>query len=116
MEPNPIIDLDRAANPTLAGDVLAAAVDLGASCIRIAPGRPPTARIDGSLLALGRATWGADAVAAFCRSVRSDGHRAEPEEVEAADFGFVHRTGERFRVRILRRQGGVVAVLRRARR
>jgi len=107
------IDLDRVAARSLRDDILSAAVALSASDVHVAPGSTPVARVDGSLVPLGTAVWGADAVASFCRSLCSDRHWAEVEKVGTADFGISHSNGDRFRVSVLRQRNGLAAVLRR---
>ncbi|OFW67194.1 MAG: hypothetical protein A2Z12_03910 [Actinobacteria bacterium RBG_16_68_21] len=93
--------------------MLDAAIALGASDIHVAPGSRPVARVEGSLVPLGTAVWGSDAVAAFCRTLCSDRHWAEVAEGGTTDFGLAHPNGDRFRVSVLRQRNGLAAVLRR---
>ena len=107
------LDLTRVASRSLKDELLAAAVRLGASDIHMVPGSTPVARVQGALVPLGTAVWGADAVAAFCRSLCSDRHWAELEKSGTTDFGIAYPNGDRFRVSVLRQRNGVAAVLRR---
>jgi twitching motility protein PilT len=112
MEPD--IDLTAVATTRpLADSLLAAAASLDASDVHVAPGSAPVARVRGSLVALGEAVWGADAVTSFCRSLCNDRQWAEVEQVGTADFGISHGVGERYRVSVLRQRNGLAAVLRR---
>jgi len=107
------LDLTRVASRSLKDELLAAAVGLGASDIHMVPGSTPVARVQGALVPLGTAVWGADAVTAFCRSLCSDRHWVELEKSGTTDFGIAYPNGDRFRVSVLRQRNGVAAVLRR---
>jgi len=113
MEPAIDLDLTRVGVRSLKDEMLAAAVALGASDVHVAPGSPPVARVEGALVPLGTAVWGADASASFCRSLCSDRHWAELETLGTTDFGLAHANGDRFRVSVLRQRNGIAAVLRR---
>jgi twitching motility protein PilT len=113
MEPAVDLDLSRVGVHSLKDEMLAAAVALGASDVHVAPGSRPVARVEGALIPLGTAVWGADASASFCRSLCSERHWTEVEKVGTTDFGLAHANGDRFRVSVLRQRNGLAAVLRR---
>lgn len=85
----------------------------GASDLHIAPRTPPTARIDGHLLGLSEAAWGADACEAFCRAITPDRYWSELQDLGTTDFAVGHASGDRFRVNVMRQRSGIGAVLRR---
>jgi twitching motility protein PilT len=114
----PIVDLDAfvvappSTNPDLVGRLLDECIRRGVSDLHITPGTPPTGRLDGRLVPLTEAAWGADATDAFCRQLAGK-HWAEVEEVGTTDFGIAHPSGNRFRANVMRHRKGVGAVLRR---
>ena len=93
--------------------LLDACVRRGVSDLHISPGLPPMGRLEGSLVRMADSVWGADATEAFCRALTGDRHWGELQEVETADFGIGHASGDRCRANVLRQRSGYAAVLRR---
>jgi twitching motility protein PilT len=84
----------------------------GGSDLHIQPGGPPRVRVDGELVDLTSEVWDAKATYGFAKSLCSESQWDEVQKVGTADFGIAHTNGQRFRVSVLRQQGGVGAVLR----
>jgi twitching motility protein PilT len=96
----------------LVGRLLDECIARGASDLHITPGSPPVGRINGELVPLTPAMWGADATEVFCRDLAGD-HWHEVEHIGTADFGLAHPSGNRFRANVMRQRSGYSAVLRR---
>ncbi len=95
-----------------AQDLMTLAVERKASDLHLNPGRPPVLRIDGSLVSLEGEPLDDRATEALCRELASERHWLEVIEGGTTDFGLAHKTGNRFRVSVLRQRGRFSAVLR----
>ena len=95
-----------------ADELMALAVEKGASDLHLNPGRPPVLRIDGRLEPMDGDPLGDEDGRRLCRELCDDAQWAEVEECGTTDFGLAHETGSRFRVSVLRQRGRFSAVLR----
>ena len=95
-----------------AEELMDAAVERGASDLHLNPGRPPVLRINGRLVPLATDVLTDAATRELCRQFTADTHWAELEERGTTDFGLAHRSGNRFRVDVMRQRGRLSAVLR----
>lgn len=101
------------------------AIERNASDLHLNPGRPPVGRLDGKLVSLTEETLSDDAAKALCQELcqRKDSELSEAgkparywAEVESpvgtTDFGIAHKTGNRFRVSVMRQRGRYTAICR----
>jgi len=95
-----------------ADDLLSLAVDRKASDLHLNPGRPPVLRIDGDLVNLEGAPLDDATTEGLCREFTDERHWKEVQERGTTDFGLAHKSGNRFRVSVLRQRGRTSAVLR----
>jgi twitching motility protein PilT len=92
--------------------LLAAAVKNGGSDLHLRVGSPPRLRIRGHLRVLGNYVLTPDDTLGLMRSITSDKHQAELQEMGGADFSIAYQDIARFRVAVFRHQGVVGMVLR----
>lgn len=111
LSPETLIDRVAADGTDLVAIMLDAAISLGASDVHVKPGSPPTARLDGRLVALADAVWGSEATETFCRRLAGE-HWEEVERLGTTDIGIPHPSGNHFRVNVLKQRTGFGAVLR----
>lgn len=85
----------------------------GASDLHLNPGRPPVLRRSGALVSIDAPVLDDAATAEFARALcRDEAQWRELSERGTTDFGLAHRSGDRFRVSVLRQRGRLSAVLR----
>lgn len=87
-------------------------IQRGASDLHLNPGRPPVARLTGSLVHLADSPLVDEDTASLCRELCDDRHWSEVESCGTTDFGLAHASGDRFRVSVMRQRGRYTAVLR----
>jgi len=75
-------------------------------------GRPPVVRMYGHLRALETEVLTPEDTAGLMRSITSDRHQREVDEVGSADFGFSFQDKARFRVAVFKARGNVSLSLR----
>jgi len=75
-------------------------------------GRPPVVRMYGRLRALETEVLTPEDTAGLMRSITSDRHQREVDEVGSADFGFSFQDKARFRVAVFKARGNVSLSLR----
>ncbi len=75
-------------------------------------GRPPVVRMHGRLRALETEVLTPEDTAGLMRSITSDRHQRELDEVGSADFGFSFQDKARFRVAVFKARGNVSLSLR----
>jgi twitching motility protein PilT len=75
-------------------------------------GRPPVVRLHGRLRVLETEVLTAEDTAGLMRSITSDRHQQELDEVGSADFGFSFQDKARFRVAVFKQRGHVSLSLR----
>lgn len=83
-----------------------------ASDLHLQVGAPPRVRIDGTLRDLGKTPLGAETTAALMKSITSERHQQELNEVGGADFGFHYNDRARFRVSVFKEKQGLGISLR----
>ncbi len=93
-------------------DLLALAVQEGASDLHLAVGLPPVLRISGGLCPLDSEPLRPEDTDRLMREITPPNHLKGFEEVNGADFGFPYKDLARFRVSIFRQKGHVGIVLR----
>ena len=93
-------------------DLLALAVQEGASDLHLAVGLPPVLRISGALCPLDSEPLRPEDTDRLMREITPPKHLKGFEEVNGADFGFPYKDLARFRVSIFRQKGHVGIVLR----
>jgi twitching motility protein PilT len=93
-------------------ELMAEAIQRGASDLHLNPGRPPVLRVNGALVPLDQSVLDDAAAELLCRELCSDAQWNEVERVGTTDFGVAHASGNRFRVSVLRQRGRHSAVLR----
>ena len=101
----------NASNITM-DDLLALAVEEGASDLHLAVGLPPTMRISGSLVPLDSSPLTPDDTERMMREITPAIHQEGLAKVNGADFGMAYKDLARFRVSIFRQKGHVGLVLR----
>jgi twitching motility protein PilT len=87
-------------------------VSRDASDLHLNPGRPPVLRISGALHSLEGPALDDAASAALARELCDEQHWSELEQRGTTDFGLAHKSGDRFRVSVMRQRGRLSAVLR----
>jgi len=92
--------------------LLASAIQTGASDLHLNPGRPPVLRVDGGLRALGEHVLGEADAEAYCRALCDERHWSELAALGSTDLGLAHPSGNRFRVACFRQRGRHTAILR----
>jgi twitching motility protein PilT len=93
-------------------DLLALAVEEGASDLHLAVGLPPTMRISGSLQQLESTPLTPEDTERLMREITPAIHQEGLAKVNGADFGMAYKDLARFRVSIFRQKGHVGLVLR----
>ncbi len=93
-------------------DLLALAVEEGASDLHLAVGLPPTLRISGSLQQLESTPLTPEDTERLMREITPAIHQEGLAKVNGADFGMAYKDLARFRVSIFRQKGHVGLVLR----
>lgn len=93
-------------------DLLELTVQEGASDLHIAVGLPPILRIHGSLAPLDAEPLSPEDTDRLMRSITSERHLKELEEVGGSDFGFPYKDLARFRVSVFHQKNHVGVVLR----
>ena len=101
----------NASNITM-DDLLALAVEEGASDLHLAVGLPPTMRISGSLVPLDSSPLAPEDTDRLMREITPAIHQEGLAKVNGADFGIAYKDLARFRVSIFRQKGCVGLVLR----
>jgi len=101
----------NASNITM-DDLLALAVEEGASDLHLAVGLPPTLRISGSLVPLDSSPLAPEDTERLMREITPANHQEGLAKVNGADFGMAYKDLARFRVSIFRQKGHVGLVLR----
>ncbi|MDP8246670.1 MAG: type IV pilus twitching motility protein PilT [Candidatus Tritonobacter lacicola] len=76
-----------------------------ASDLHIAVGRPPTLRLDGSLVHIGESPLEAEDTEKLVKSITSDENQQRVREKGGVDFGFSYGEQARFRVSVFRQKG-----------
>jgi twitching motility protein PilT len=92
--------------------LLSTCIERGASDLHLNPGRPPVLRIHGALHSLEGPPLDESATAELARALCDDTHWGEVAQRGTTDFGLAHKSGDRFRVSVLRQRGRFAAVLR----
>jgi twitching motility protein PilT len=95
-----------------AGQLMSEVIARGASDLHLNPGRPPTARVNGSLVSMRDRPLSEAESEALCRGLCDERHWAEVQKVGTTDFGLAHPDGNRFRVSVMRQRGSYAAALR----
>lgn len=95
-----------------ANQLLDAAIERGASDVHLTPGRAPTLRIRGRLVSLAGPPLDAGTAEVLCRELCNEEAWSEVEQRGTADFALAHKSGNRFRVSVMRQRHGHAAVLR----
>lgn len=93
-------------------EILATAIERGASDIHIVADRPPMLRVDGLLFALDVPAMTAQDTRAFVESITQPTHIAHLTNTGGADFSYETEEGHLFRVSLLRQRKKYGAVLR----
>ena len=93
-------------------ELMSEIVARGASDLHLNPGRPPVARVDGTLISMERPVLENPDTEAFARELCDERHWKEVNEVGTTDFGAAHDDGNRFRVSVYRQRSRFSAVLR----
>jgi len=93
-------------------DLLALAIEGGASDLHLNPGRPPLLRVNGSLQELDAPPLDDNSAAQLAKELCRESEWNEVQSVGTADFGIAHSSGNRFRVSVLKQRGRISAVLR----
>ena len=83
-----------------------------ASDLHIAVGRPPTLRLDGSLIHIGESPLEAEDTERLVKSITSDENQQRVREKGGVDFGFSYGEQARFRVSVFRQKGVLGMALR----
>ncbi|MGE3851339.1 MAG: type IV pilus twitching motility protein PilT, partial [Planctomycetota bacterium] len=84
----------------------------GGSDLHLSVGRPPVIRVKGRMRELKMETLTEEDTVSLMKSITSDRHQQELDEVGGADFGFAFGDKARFRVSIFKQKGRVGIVLR----
>ena len=92
--------------------LLKASVDNGGSDLHLRVGAPPKLRVRGHLRSLGTTVLTPDDTLSLMRSITSEKHQAELQDVGGADFAIAYQDIARFRVSVFRHQGVIGLVLR----
>ena len=92
--------------------LLKAAVENGGSDLHLRVGAPPKLRVRGSLRSLGTTMLTPADTEALMRSITSEKHQVELQEVGGADFAIAFHDVARFRVSVFKHQGVIGLVLR----
>jgi twitching motility protein PilT len=92
--------------------LLSLTIERGASDLHLTPGRPPVLRRMGDLVDVDAPKLDEAATERLCRSITDEHHWKEFERVGTTDFALPHRSGNRFRVSVLRQRGAMSCVLR----
>lgn len=88
-------------------------IERDASDLHLNPGRPPVGRIRGGLEHLVDEVLDEATAERLCRELCNEKHWAElNSELGSSDFGLAHKSGDRFRVNVMRQRGRYSAVLR----
>ncbi len=95
-----------------AEELMDVCIERGASDLHLNPGRPPVLRVNGRLVSLPMDVLTDAVVRELCRQFTREEHWKEVEKQGTTDFGLAHRSGNRFRVSVLRQRGRFSAVLR----
>jgi len=93
-------------------ELLDLVVKENASDLHIAVGRPPSIRIDGSLISLEEKKLEPQDTEALMRSITSEEHIQRVREQGGTDFGFAFGDAARFRVSVFKQKGHFGVVLR----
>jgi twitching motility protein PilT len=93
-------------------ELLAQAIERGASDLHLAPGRPPVFRISGRLVELSDEKLTGERAKELARGICTENGWAEVERIGTTDFALEHESGNRFRVNVMRTRAGIGAVLR----
>ena len=95
-----------------ANQLMDEALENGASDLHLNPGRPPVGRINGKLVSLGTEVLDDASAERLCRELCDERHWAEAVEHGTTDLASQHKSGNRFRVSVMRQRGRWTAVLR----
>ena len=93
-------------------ELMSTVIERNGSDLHLNPGRPPVIRVLGGLITLGDQMLDDAATEQLCRSICNETQWNEVAKVGTTDFGFAHKSGNRFRVSVLRQRGRFSAVLR----
>ena len=92
--------------------LMAVVIERGASDLHLNPGRPPVGRINGALVNLEQEALSDAQAEALCKEIVPPSHWKEIEERGTTDFGYPHKSGNRFRVSVMRQRGRISGVMR----
>ncbi|MBN1258036.1 MAG: type IV pilus twitching motility protein PilT [Planctomycetes bacterium] len=92
--------------------LLEACIKHDGSDLHIRVGVPPKLRIESRLSSLGKQVLTPEDTASLARSITSEKHMQELEELGTTDFGFSFTGGQRFRVSVFKHQGHIGIVMR----
>jgi twitching motility protein PilT len=82
------------------------------SDLHLAVGRAPAVRLSGQLRDIGKNPLRPDDTVALMKSITSERHQRELNEVGGCDFGMAYEDKARFRVSVYRQKGNISIVLR----
>ena len=93
-------------------ELLELAIQRGASDLHLNPGRPPLLRISGALKESEAPVLDGASSEQLCHQLCDERAWREVQDAGTSDFGLQHKSGNRFRVSVLRQRGHLSAVLR----
>ncbi|MBU1045003.1 MAG: type IV pilus twitching motility protein PilT [Candidatus Omnitrophica bacterium] len=94
------------------GELLQLCVKHNASDLHLTVGKPPTLRIDGSLMSLNYEPLGHEETEGLMKSLTSNDNQRRIQEVGGVDFGFAFEKIARFRVSVYKQKGHYGLTLR----
>lgn len=94
------------------GDLLQFCVNHNASDLHLAVGKPPTLRVDGSLMSLNYEPLQSTDTETLMKSITSSDNQRRVQEIGGVDFGFAYEKVARFRVSVFKQKGNYGMVLR----
>ncbi len=93
-------------------EFLAAVVEKNASDLHLTVGRPPTIRLNGSLVYLGAQNLTPEDTERYAKGITSENHMVRVQKSGSADFGFAYLDKARCRVNVYKQKGSYAIAMR----